>query len=323
MFAPLIAKAKADSGRPKTSVSARTLGRPPMLVRKLGPAADMTGLRPTSSPSWDFARIPLSRPDQPCPLLRAKAAARDEGSPEEHELELPCGDCVRPADRAATYDCTASDRTASQGKSCGCAKCTSDEFRDGRSDAGHTARPHLHSRSPERLVRRYGCEHHAAYLHRDRCGRRQHDGRQCRAHDQGVCQRDVPGRQKRWRPTNRHVHQVGRGTGPYANPRRKPCHRRPQRRYCRKHGRRNGLRDDGRLHGGSRHLEHIRECRLEQRGHSRSRHRPADSGDLCRRTRRRWVHIRLTGGRHQTGGRCPRRNPVGRSNGPQRGAIEK
>jgi hypothetical protein len=196
-------------------------------------------------------------------------------------------------------------------------------IRDGRSDAGHTARPHLHSRSPERLVRRYGCEHHAAYLHRDRCGRRQHDGRQCRAHDQGVCQRDVPGRQKRWRPTNRHVHEVARGIDRHANPRRKPCHRRPQRRYCRKHGRRNGLRDDGRLHGGSRHLEHIRECRLEQRGHSRSRHQPADSGDLCRRTRRRWVHIRLTGGRHQTGGRCPRRNPVGRSNGPQRGAIEK
>lgn len=126
MFAPLIAKAKADSGRPKTSVSARTLGRPPMLVRKLGPAADMTGLRPTSSPSWDFARIPLSRPDQPCPLLRAKAAARDEGSP-EHESDSPCGDCRRPADQAATNDCTASDRTASQGKSCGCAKCTSDE----------------------------------------------------------------------------------------------------------------------------------------------------------------------------------------------------
>jgi hypothetical protein len=127
MFAPLIAKAKADSGRPKTSVSERTLGKPPMLVRKLGPAADMTGLRPTSSPSWDFARIPLSRPDQPCPLLRAKAAARDEGSPEEHESESPCGDCRRPADQAATNDCTASDRTASQGKSCGCAKCTSDE----------------------------------------------------------------------------------------------------------------------------------------------------------------------------------------------------
>ena len=126
MFAPLIAKAKADSGRPKTSVSARTLGRPPMLVRKLGSAADMTGLRPTSSPSWDFARIPLSRPDQPCPLLRAKAAARDEGSP-EHELDSPCGDCRSPADQAATNDCTASDRTASQGKSCGCAKCTSDE----------------------------------------------------------------------------------------------------------------------------------------------------------------------------------------------------
>jgi hypothetical protein len=127
MFAPLIAKAKADSGRPKTSVSERTLGKPPMLVRKLGPAADMTGLRPTSSPSWDFARIPPSRPDQPCPLLRAKAAARDEGSPEEHESESPCGDCRRPADQAATNDCTASDRTASQGKSCGCAKCTSDE----------------------------------------------------------------------------------------------------------------------------------------------------------------------------------------------------
>jgi hypothetical protein len=127
MFAPLIAKAKADSGRPKTSVSERTLGKPPMLVRKLGPAADMTGLRPTSSPSWDCARIPLSRPDQPCPLLRAKAAARDEGSPEEHESESPCGDCRRPADQAATNDCTASDRTASQGKSCGCAKCTSDE----------------------------------------------------------------------------------------------------------------------------------------------------------------------------------------------------
>jgi hypothetical protein len=127
MFAPLIAKAKADSGRPKTSVSERTLGKLPMLVRKLGPAADMTGLRPTSSPSWDFARIPLSRPDQPCPLLRAKATARDEGSPEEHESESPCGDCRRPADQAATNDCTASDRTASQGKSCGCAKCTSDE----------------------------------------------------------------------------------------------------------------------------------------------------------------------------------------------------
>jgi hypothetical protein len=318
MFAPLIAKAKADSGRPKTSVSERTLGKPPMLVRKLGPAADMTGLRPTSSPSWDFARIPLSRPDQPCPLLRAKAAARDEGSPEEHESESPCGDCRRPADQAATNDCTASDRTASQGKSCGCAKCTSDE--SGTAVPMQATPPaHTYTLVPPRGS--YGDT--AANITPPTCTATAAGGASMTAGSAA--------------PTIRvfanGTYQVDRNDGVrqtatctidrHANPRRKPCHRRPQRRYCRKHGRRNGLRDDGRLHGGSRHLEHIRECRLEQRGHSRSRHQPADSGDLCRRTRRRWVHIRLTGGRHQTGGRCPRRNPVGRSNGPQRGAIEK
>jgi len=122
MFAPVIAKAKADSGRRQTSVSERTFGKPPMLVRKHGPAVDMTGLRPTSRPSWDFAKIPLSRSDQPSPLLHAKAAARDEGSPEEHEPESPCGDCMWPANQAATHDCT-----ASQDRACGCTKCTSDE----------------------------------------------------------------------------------------------------------------------------------------------------------------------------------------------------
>jgi len=122
MFAPLTAKAKAGCGRHRASASERALGKPPTLARNHGPAADMAGLRPTSSLSWDFARIPLSRPDQPCPLLRAIAAARDEGSPEEPESETPCGDFRRPTAQAATYDCT-----ASRGKSCGCAKCASDE----------------------------------------------------------------------------------------------------------------------------------------------------------------------------------------------------
>lgn len=118
MFAPLIAKAKAEPGRLKTPVSARTLGKPPMLARNHGLAADMT------RPSWDFAKIPLSRQDQPCPLLRAMAAARDEAAPKEEETEskTPCGDHGLLADQLATADCT-----AAQGKSCGCAKCSSDD----------------------------------------------------------------------------------------------------------------------------------------------------------------------------------------------------
>jgi hypothetical protein len=121
MFAPLIAKAKADSGRLKASVPERTLGKPPMLARNHEQAADLAGLRPTSGSSWDFGGVPLSRPDRACPF-RANAVARDEGSPEEPESESPCGDRVRVADQVVTNDCT-----ASQGKSCGCAKCSSDE----------------------------------------------------------------------------------------------------------------------------------------------------------------------------------------------------
>lgn len=112
MFAPLIAKAKADSGRLKTSVSARTLGKP--LARDLRPTSGAS----TPGSSWDFGSVPL---DRPC-LFRANAIARDEGAPEEAEPESPCGDRVRAADQVVTNDCT-----AFRDKSCGCAKCSSDE----------------------------------------------------------------------------------------------------------------------------------------------------------------------------------------------------
>jgi hypothetical protein len=103
MFASLIAKAKADSGRHNASVSARTPGKRPTPARNL---------RPASGSSWDFGSIPL----------RANAIAHDQGAPEEAESESPCGDRVRAADQVVTNDCT-----ASQGKSCGCAKCSADE----------------------------------------------------------------------------------------------------------------------------------------------------------------------------------------------------
>ncbi|WP_422003450.1 hypothetical protein [Reyranella sp.] len=126
----MIAKAKADSGRRKNLVSERTRGRqvgqPVALMRTAVPAADVTA-RPSPShtspsiPSWDFSKVPLSQQDRPCPLMRALAAARDEGAPEEeNEGASSCGD--RASDRLVATDCTGDG-----GKSCGCAKCGADE----------------------------------------------------------------------------------------------------------------------------------------------------------------------------------------------------
>src|SRR5262249_21413417 len=123
MFAPLIAKAKADPARIKTSVPERTAARPRLMAYTFGQVADVTIRPPTSGASWNFGSLPLDRPDRPCPF-RADAVARDEGAPEE-ESETPCGDRVSdrlwPTDLALENACS-----ASQGKPCGCAKCSSD-----------------------------------------------------------------------------------------------------------------------------------------------------------------------------------------------------
>lgn len=118
MFAPLIAKPKADPGRLTTSVPDRAPGKRPLLLRDHQRAADFTGPKTASDFSWGFGSVSLSRPDQPYPL-RVNAFARDEGSPEEPESESPCGDRVAPVDQLASSDCT-----ASESGSCGCSKCS-------------------------------------------------------------------------------------------------------------------------------------------------------------------------------------------------------
>jgi hypothetical protein len=132
MFTPLITRAKAHSGRLKTSAPKRsTLLRHhvgsaaehglmrqrtiadqaglPLLALSHEQPADRAGMKPTSSPSWDFSKISLFPSDRSRPLTNIRpldacnsasgvdAAAYDEATPLPEEPESPelCGDRMR------------------------------------------------------------------------------------------------------------------------------------------------------------------------------------------------------------------------------------
>jgi hypothetical protein len=179
MFAPLIARAKARSGRVNTSapkrstllrhqvgsaaehgfMRQRTVGNQaelPLLSRSHDQPADRAEVKPSSSASWDFSKIPLFPSDRSGPLTNIRpmdphnsafgvdVAAYDEPTavPEEPESLEPCGDRMRAvvgistrgqsklnvgspgdqseqdADRAAKNACD-----AAEGGHCNCPTC--------------------------------------------------------------------------------------------------------------------------------------------------------------------------------------------------------